>query len=102
MTEVETKEYMDSLNKFFDSINKCDKHMVCHSGNCVYLGTIEERIARYHRQQNGEPDSEDIDTESDRSESETESDLEGFIVKDDNGFYDTDEQYTITSGDDDK
>lgn len=45
-TDAERKEYFKEMNEFFNNLKKCDQPHV-HGGSCCYLGTIDERLAKY-------------------------------------------------------
>ena len=37
-------EFAKEAKEFFENIRRCDK---CHKGDCKYLGTLDERLAKY-------------------------------------------------------
>jgi hypothetical protein len=51
---LDRDKYMKKLNEFFVDIRKtheCD-HENKHTGDCVYLGTLEERLEKYQLMNN--------------------------------------------------
>ena len=37
-------DFARQAKEFFENIRRCDK---CHKGDCEYLGTLDERLAKY-------------------------------------------------------